>query len=320
MRTLPFPPLGTSLSRIVLGSTWFKPERFDEVAAILDAFVERGGNAIDTAENYGRGLSEETIGRWLRERGAAGVRPLIISKGGHPYDGIARLTRDDLHADLESSLERLGLDNIDLWMLHRDDPKQPVGQILETVAEVTEGERVRAIAASNWSPERLDEAAAYARDHGLRGCAASSPHLSLARQVAPPWEGGLTAADPAVRVWYADRQMPLFAWSSTAGGYFAGGARQPDATREDAALGTYDSDDNRERYRRAVTVAERLGTAPERVALAWVLSQPFPTFAVLGTSKVEHLDSAIAAAELELTPDDVAWLAYDEAEPNALSA
>lgn len=308
VRGLELPPLARPISRLVLGSTWFGRVPYADVARVLDAWVELGGTAIDTAENYGRGASESVIGRWLRERALGATAPIVITKGGHPYDDRARLGAADLAEDLGGSLDRLGVEVIELWMLHRDDPARTVASILETIAPFVADGRVRALGASNWTTDRLAEAAAVAAERGLPGFVASSPNLSLARQLRPPWPDCVSASGADSRRWYAESQLPLFAWSASAGGYFAGGGRQPDASREDAAAGVYDSDDNRERYGRAKQLADRIGATADQVALAWVLAQPFPTYAVIGTRNVDHLAAAVEATEIELTPDEVEWL------------
>jgi aryl-alcohol dehydrogenase-like predicted oxidoreductase len=311
MRQARFAPLDRDLSRVALGSAWFKSMRFDEVATTLETWVELGGNVIDTAQNYGKGASESAIGRWLTESGRRDD-VVIITKGGHPYEGRSRLTANDLTADLDGSFERLGVDAIDLWMLHRDEASLPVGEILDTVARVTDGRTIRSIGASNWTTDRLAEADAYARSHGVRGFGASSPNLALARQIAEPWPGCVSASDPDSRHWYETTQLPLFAWSAAAAGYFAGRAENPDPIRTDSVAATYDSPENRERRRRAEEIAARLDVTATQVAVAWVLNQPFPTFAVVGPDRLEELRQSAAAADLELTPDDVSWLALDE--------
>ncbi len=311
MRRARFAPLDRDVSRVVLGSAWFRPARFDEVAAILDAWVALGGNVIDTAQNYGRGASESAIGRWLAESGRRD-EVVIITKGGHPYDGRSRITADDLAADLDGSFERLGVDAIDLWMLHRDDDARPVGEILESIARAIDGRTIRSLGASNWTTDRLAAAEAYAGSHGLRGFDASSPNLALARQIAEPWPGCVSSSDPESRRWYEATQLPLFAWSAAAAGYFAGRAENPDPNRTDSVAATYDSPENRERRGRAEEVAARLGVTASQVAVAWVLSHPFPTFAVVGPDQLAQLNPYAAATDIELTPDEVAWLAMDE--------
>ena len=161
MQTARFEPLEREVGRLVLGTTWF--DQADSGAAFdnLDAFVELGGTVIDTAENYGRGDSETVIGRWLAARGRRDD-VVILSKGGHPYGGVNRVTPAAIRDDLAGSLGRLGVESIDIYLLHRDDEGVPVGPILEALNEHRSAGRIQTFGASNWSTARLDDAAAYA--------------------------------------------------------------------------------------------------------------------------------------------------------------
>ena len=293
------------VSRLALGTAWFDAARYDEIAMLLDTFVELGGNLIDTAENYGD--AERIIGRWIEESGRSGD-VVMSTKGGHPYDGRNRITRDDIERDLAGSLERLRRDSVDLYLLHRDDPTVPVGSVVELLNEHLEARRFRAYGLSNWSTERLAEADTYARSHRLRGFAASSPNLSLARWSSPPWDGVVSASDRASRAWYERRGVPLIAWSPQAAGWFA--VRDPTRLDDDGrrVLAAYDTPDNRERRRRAAALGTARGFAATEVALAWVLGQPFPTIAVAGGRTPDELRSNARALQLQLTPTEHAWL------------
>lgn len=134
MRSTTFAPLDREVGRLVLGTTWFDPFEPGAAADVLDAFAELGGTVIDTAENYGRGKSELVIGRWLRQTGRRD-RIVILSKGAHPYDGVSRVDPASIHEDLMGSLERLGVETIDIYLLHRDDETVAVGPILEALNE-----------------------------------------------------------------------------------------------------------------------------------------------------------------------------------------
>jgi aryl-alcohol dehydrogenase-like predicted oxidoreductase len=184
----------------------------------------------------------------------------------------------------------------------------PVGSVVELLNEHLEAGRFRAYGLSNWSTQRLDDADAYARSHRLRSFTASSPNLSLARWSSPPWDGVVSASDPASRAWYERRGVPLIAWSPQAAGWFA----VRDATGLDAdgrrVLAMYDTPDNRERRRRAGALGAARGFAATEVALAWVLGQPFPTIAVAGGRTPDELRSNMRALELRLTRTELAWL------------
>src|SRR5579859_2551660 len=216
--------LSKPVSRLVLGSVAFKtepPERLLKTFDLLDAFVALGGTMVDTAYSYGGGACERAIGLWLQER-ASRDSIMILTKGAHPQPGEPRrVTPAAIDHDLTISLERLGTEYVDLYLLHRDDPDVPVGPIVECLNHHLEAGRIRAFGGSNWTTRRIDEANTYAARRNLRGFVASSPNLSLAVPKEPRWAGCLYA-DPATRAWHTEHQFPLFSWSSQAGGFFSG--------------------------------------------------------------------------------------------------
>jgi aryl-alcohol dehydrogenase-like predicted oxidoreductase len=306
MKYLPVPPLGRELSRLVLGSMVFSLEELELTFGLLDTWMELGGNVVDTAHVYSGGNSERAIGRWFQERGRR-EELVLLTKGAHHNADRRRVTPEDITCDLRDSLARLKVDTIDLYLLHRDDPEVPVGPIVEALNEHRRAGRIRAFGGSNWNPQRLDEANAYAAAHGLQGFSASSPNLSLAVQNEPVWTDCLSASDPASRAWYARTQMPLFAWSSQAGGFFTG-LYSPENRENETMVRVYYSDDNWERLRRATELGRQKGFTANQVALSWVLHQPFPTFPLIGPHSVDELKSSVAALNLELTAEEVRWL------------
>src|SRR5207302_8132949 len=258
--------------------------------------------AIDTAHIYSGGNSERALGRWLQERGGR-EELVIIGKGAHHNADRKRVTPEDITSDLRDTLARLKTGYVDLYILHRDDPDVPVGPIVEALNRHLEAGRIRAFGGSNWTPERLDEANAYAAAHGLQGFTASSPHLSLAVPNGEIWAGCVDARSPEAMAWYARTQMPLFAWSSQARGFFSG--RFTPENRDDATITrVYYSEGNWERLRRAEELGRRKGDYTAiQVALAWVLHQPFPVFPLFGPANVEELRSSVRALDLELSPE-----------------
>jgi 1-deoxyxylulose-5-phosphate synthase len=307
--------LDRPLSRLVMGSAWFHEEHRDRIVALLDAWAELGGTTIDTAENYSAGESEVEIGRWLRDSGM-GDRTVVITKGGHPYDGRNRITAADIETDLLGSLDRLKRDRIELYLLHRDDPSVPVGEVLGILNGHREAGRITAFGGSNWSTERLAEAQAYADANGVQGFSASSPNLALAVWTEPPWEACVSASDPASRAWYERTRLPLIAWSSQAAGYFAGPDRTSDPVA-DAGRRVYDTDDNQERYARAERLAAQRGVTASQIALAWVLEQPFPVVAVVGPRSADQARGNVATLGIRLSSAELAWLNLESAEAPA---
>ena len=303
-----FAPLERDVSVLVLGTAWFGVETESLAYELLDEWVALGGNALDSAREYGAsrwGESEKLLGRWLRDRGRR-ADLVLGTKGAHHRGGRKRVTPADIREDLDASLAALAT-AIDAYMLHRDDPAQPVGPVVDLLNEYRRAGSIRAFGASNWTTARMDEANAYAASHGLEGFSFSSPNLSLATQNEPPWPDALSASDAASRAWYEKRRMPLFAWSAQAGGYFSG-HHSPDA---DIAR-VYDGEPNRERARRAEELGGRKGVDANAIALAWVLAQPFPTWALIGPRTVEELHASVAALDVALTPEEARWLNLEE--------
>ena len=166
--------------------------------------------------------------------------------------------------------------------------------------------RMRLFGASNWPIARIEAANAYARANGLRGFAAVSNNFSLARMVEPVWAGCISASDAASRAWLAETQMPLLPWSSQARGFFTDRAR-PDT--DDAELvRCWFSADNFARKERVEAMATARGVLPINIALAYVLCQPFPTFALFGPRTLAETRTSLPALEIALTPDELRWL------------
>jgi 1-deoxyxylulose-5-phosphate synthase len=296
-----FAPLGRDLSVLVLGTTLYRSAGEDTSTELLDAWLEVGGNVIDCGREYGE--SERLLGRWLRESGRRDD-VAVLTKGAHPGSEGRRVTPSDISADLLESLEVLDAGSIEIYMLHRDDPSRPVGPLVEILNDHWHAGRIGTFGASNWTTERLDAANAYARAHALEPFSCSSPGLSLAAQREPPWPDCVSTDDADSRAWYERSGLPVFAWSAQAGGFFAG-VGTPDAER------VYGSEANRERLRRATELGERVGQTANAVALAWVLAQPFPTYAIIGPRTVDELLRSVSALEIELTEEDRRWLSLE---------
>jgi aryl-alcohol dehydrogenase-like predicted oxidoreductase len=296
----------------------------DAALAVMDAYLAAGGNFLDTAHVYGAwapggaGASEKTVGEWLRSSGAR-ERVLIATKGGHPpLDQMdkCRLSRADLEQDLAESLERLGVQHVDLYWLHRDDPARPVRDILETLAALVGQGRIRAYGLSNWTVGRIEAMQACARDAGLPPPAASQVEFSLAE---PPERrrrrAGTEWCDEPTRRWHEAMGLPLCAYSAQAQGFFgesnaawARGGFQGEAPRP-----AFDTPTNRLRLLQAISLAERKGCTPNQAALAYLLSQRWRVVPIISTSSVEHLKEAMAAAPLRLTPEECRALMAKEA-------
>ena len=303
-----FEPLRRELSRLVLGTFPFMSWPQEKVDELLDAWLEAGGNVVDTAHSYGGGESEKKLGRWL-ERTGARDELVVITKGANAVEGRPRMNPEAIASDLAESLSWLRTDTIDIYMLHRDDPAAPVAPVLEALNAHEAAGTIRTFGASNWRTERLEVALREAGDRRLEPFSCSSPNLSLARQHTPPFANTVSAGAPEERRWYELRRLPLFAWSSQAGGFFTERHAAADPSEIDPRLvRAYHHDDNFARRERAQELARARGVTATQVALSWVLHQPFPTFPIIGPQSVEELHASLVALDLELTPEEVEWL------------
>jgi len=313
MRYIEISGLSSPVSIVGLGTTSksFTTEP-DAAPDLMEAFLAAGGNLVDTAHIYGFGASEQTLGRWLEESGRRDEL-ILLTKGCHPtvdpddFFGtpwVSRVTPDAIRTDLNESLERLRTDHVDIYLLHRDDETVDSGPLIETLNEEQERGRIRVFGASNWSVERIVEANAVAARNGLNGFVVSSPGLSLARPTRQRYPGTLFA-DDTIRQWHQSSRMPLLAYSSLSAGFIN---RSPSDPPTDDDAGPYYSNENFERIRRAKEIAETKNVTGLQVALAFVLRQAFPVVGIIGPSSVPNLESALGVLDVELTPQEMAYL------------
>ncbi len=303
------------VSRLVQGTVMLSTRKMEEGLALLDAVLELGCNAFDTAHVYAGGQAERVMGEWMAQRGNR-EKVFVLSKGAHHNADRRRVTTFDIASDLHDSLARLKTDYIDLYMLHRDDPSVPVGPIVEALNEHRNAGRIRSFGGSNWTVERIQEANAYAEKNGLTGFVASSPNFSLAEQVKEPWAECLSLSGQqgeVARAWYEKSQMPVFTWSSLAQGFFSGRLTRENFEEmrknlTESCIHAYCYEQNFERLDRVTKMAKEKGKTVPQVALAFVLSQPLNVFTLVGCASGDECRANLEALALKLTPEEIDWL------------
>jgi len=266
----------------------------------LDALLDAGCRAFDLAASYQLGGTERLFGQWIASRRNR-ARLFLVGKGGHPYPGVQpnRLTRSALEADLHASLRRLSVEQIDLYLLHRDVPAAPLEPMVEALRMAHAAGKIGAWGVSNWSVPRIEAISAVARSAGLAPMAASSPHLSVAEWVRLPWPGSVSIAGPAqaaARAFHTRTQLPVLAWSPLASGFLTGSG---------SGSSTYRSAANLARRERVRVQARERGCTPAQVALAYCLSQPFPVSVVVAASTVEKMRENLQAPSIHLSAEEI---------------
>lgn len=268
---------------------------------ILDAYVAGGGNFIDTADVYSAwvpghqgGESEQVIGNWLSKRG--GRDQLVIAT---KVGAAAGLSSAEIRAGVEGSLRRLQTDHIDLYYTHRDDPAVPLEDVLATLAELVAEGKVRQLAASNYSAERLAAALKIADEAGIPRFVALQPHYNLVHR--NEFEDDLAGV-------VGRENVATVPYSALASGFLTGkyrsGESDDTSPRAEGAARYLD-----ERGRRVLgaldQVAAEQSASVTSVSLAWLAAQPTVIAPIASASKVSQVADLLAAAQLSLTGDQL---------------
>lgn len=293
---------------LALGTMTFGVET-DETGAFaqLDRFREVGGTLIDTADVYGDGESERIIGRWLADRQPARGDLLIATKGRFaPPDGLAGASRPALQAAIDASLERLGLDHVDLYLVHGWDQETPVTETLETLTELVEAGKIGRVGWSNLTGYQFGTIVTTARLRELAGPEVIQLQYNLLDRT----------IEHELLPYCLDTGITGQAWSPLGGGWLTGKYRRDHRPEGSTRLG---EDPNRgvEAYDKrntdrtwtivdAVTaIADEHGCTPGQVAIAWLLTRPAVSSVLLGARTLEQLDDNLGAADVRLTDEEV---------------
>ena len=289
------------VSKLILGCD--NRNTLAEGALVWDAWFEAGGNAFDTGFVYGGGLHEKLLGEWIAARGVD-RDVVVIAKGAHtPY-----CTPRAIAAQLDLSLERLGLTTVPIYIIHRDNPDVPVGEFIDALNRLHAAGKIGIFGGSNWSPDRFAEANAYATRHRLHGMSILNNNLSLAVMEQPVWTGCITSNTPETLARLRIDNIIHLSWSSQARGYFLPATLRDRLPADTAPETCFGSSANAERRARAETLAAQKGVSAHNIALAWVLSQRFPSLALIGPRSPGEIVSTLPGAAVTLTPDEVLWL------------
>jgi hypothetical protein len=311
---------GLETARLVLGGNVFGwTASGEEAFRILDRFVEAGGTMIDTADVYSAwapghegGESETLLGQWLKRRGSAGGVQIASKVGMLHRHGGGKLEGWRIAKAAEASLKRLGVEAIDLYYAHRDDPGTPMEETLQAFDRLVREGKVRALGASNFTAARLEEALALSDRLGLARYDVMQPEYHLLAR--PEFEGELQPLCLA-------REVGALPYYGLASGYLTG------KYRSEADYGKSVRGDRMAKYveGRGPAVLEALdevaaesGATQAQIALAWVAAQPAVAAPIASARTLDQLEELIGAMELELTGAQLARL--DAASAGAAAA
>jgi aryl-alcohol dehydrogenase-like predicted oxidoreductase len=307
---------GLKVSRLCLGMMTYgtpawRPWVLDEAASrpLIARALEHGINFFDTADMYSRGVSEEVTGRALKAL-APREQVVIATKAFYPVaDGPAGpndtgLSRKHLFDAIDASLRRLGTDYVDLYQIHRFDYTTPIEETLEALHDIVKAGKARYIGASSMYAWQFATMLRGAEAHGWTRFVSMQNHYNLV------YREEEREMLPLCR----DEGVAIIPWSPLARGFLAGNRARVDrgetvrAKTDEFAHKMYYAESDFTVAQRAAELAARRGVKPAQIALAWLLSRPGLTAPIIGASKPQHLEDAVAALALSLDPEDVAWL------------
>ena len=314
------PGVAQPVSRIFFGTAIKPMIAGQDASGLLDAAVANGINAFDCARGYGK--AERSLGAWMQARGNRDKVVVLTKCGNVDLLGRVHVDAGVIRRELERSLSELHSDYVDIYLLHRDDPRTPVSELLEVLNEEKVLGHIVSFGVSNWTHERIEQANAYAESHGLEGFSVSSPNFSLARQVNDPWGGACVSISgpegATARAWYAEHDMPVLAYSSLGRGFMSGKFHAFDYEAAKRALDGparkgYLCEENMRRLRNAEALAQRYGCSVSDIAMRYVFSCGLNLFSIVSSTNPERIAANVTAAQLLLTPEDLAFLESDQA-------
>lgn len=311
---------GLKVSELCLGAMTFGRESSEEVSVqMLDCFSEAGGNLIDTADVYSRGISEEILGRWLKTKQrddlviATKVR---FAMGAGPND--LGLSRKHILSAVEASLRRLNTSYIDLYQVHMWDPGTPLEETLDTLHELVRSGKVRYLGASNYAGYQLQKAIDLSRQLGGESFSCLQPLYNLLDR---SFEWELLPVCEAEGV-------GVIPWSPLRGGWLSGKYRRgmsappPDTRIEEAekqgwseSWAAYANERTWQVIDTLLSIATEVEKTPAQIALNWLLRKPAVTAPILGARTLPHLQDNLGATGWSLTSEQVSRLDQASAQP-----
>jgi aryl-alcohol dehydrogenase-like predicted oxidoreductase len=312
MQYVRFGNTGLMVSRLCLGMmTYGKPTerwpwalREEESRPFIQKALELGVNFFDTADVYTGGESERVTGKALWDM-AKRDEIVLATKVFYPMGPGANdngLSRKHILSAIDASLERLRTDYVDLYQIHRWDYNTPIEETMEALHDVVKAGKARYIGASSMFAWQLAQAQHTAEKNGWTRFVSMQPHYNLIYR----------EEEREMLPFCQDRKLAVIPWSPLARGLLTGHRSKERTETERARTDSYGkslySDDDFETVDRVAKMAEQKGIPPAQIALAWILSKPVITAPIIGASKPGHLEDAVAALSVQLSPEEIRYL------------
>ncbi len=329
MKFVTIPQTDLKVSTICLGTGEVGSSLNQEKSfQLLDAMLEYGGNFLDTAHDYGnwvKGLElsacEKTIGKWMKARGSR-HKFVLATKGGDeflegPY--VPRVNPKDVLTDLDESLQYLQTDVIDLYYLHRDDPAQPVGELLEFLNDQIKAGKIRYFACSNWKTPRMEAAKKYAADHSIKGFVADESFWNAGVRAKPPFGvSRLGWMNLGRFLFHLTSDMAMIPYQSQAFGLYQFIQNGTLDQMNPNFRSFYKIPESQQRYERMAKIMNEMNLSITQVSLGYLLSQPFMTIPIVGCQNPEQVNNSFSAGDVKLSLEQIRYIDTGE-EPYDIS-
>ena len=304
------------ISKLVMGVD--NQNDLNEASKLWDHWIDVGGNIFDTAYTYGGGNHEKVFGEWLKQNNIR-EQIVILGKGAH----TPNCNPEAITSQLNESLERMNTDYVDIYIMHRDNDEYNVDEFVDVLNQEKDKGRIKVFGGSNWTLDRFKKANEWAKNNNKNEMSILNNNLALAKMINPLWSGCLSSNEDDILSYLDHTKKSHMSWSSQARGYFLDDEitkkieekitldesswRAP-GEHSSGPLSCYESEDNRERKKRAMELAEKKGCSAHNIAASWTINQSFPSFALIGPRTINELDTTLPCLDIELTKEEINWL------------